>query len=280
MLAKAATLPADEIVIDLEDAVEPAQKTDETRALAAQAVLDSRWMARTVAVRVNGVETPWCFRDVTLLVERAGARVDCVVVPKVEDVSHVHFVAHLLAQLEAAHRLERRIGIEVLIETARGLREVERIATASDRLEALVFGPGDYSASLGMPQLVIGGIDEGTHYALSRVAVAARAAGLDAIDGPYAVIRDLDGFRESALRSALLGYDGKWVLHPDQIAPCNEIYTPSEEQYEEAERLLEAYGGATAGAILHDGHMVDEASRKLATRIVERRRAAFAERSA
>src|SRR5919107_4409822 len=173
MLVKAATLAADEIVIDLEDAVAPAEKTDATRDRVARALNDQVWAARTVAIRVNGVTTRWCFRDIAYLAERAGGRFDCVVVPKVEDAAHVHFVHHLLGQLEEAHGSDRRIGIESLIETARGVVNIAEIAAASDRLEALIFGPGDYAASLGVPQTSIGEIDgrypgDQWHYALSR----------------------------------------------------------------------------------------------------------------
>ena len=283
MLAKAATLEADEVVIDLEDAVAPAAKTDATRQRVVRAMLDETWLARTVTVRVNAVTTRWCFGDIAYVAERAGPRFDCVVVPKVEEAAHVHFVHHLLEQLEDAHGGERRIGIETLIETARGLVNIAEIAAASDRLEALIFGPGDYAASLGVPQLSVGEIDarypgDQWHYALSRVVSTARAFGLQAVDGPFAAIRDLEGFSESARRSALLGFDGKWVIHPDQIAPANEIYTPSRAQYERAARLLAAYTEAIeargAGAALYDGEMIDEASRKMAEAVVARARAA------
>jgi len=282
MLGKAATLPADMVFIDLEDAVAPLEKTDETRARVVRA-LRGEWVAPTRAVRVNGVATRWCFRDIVHIVEGAGSVLDCIVVPKVESAAHVHFVDHLLSQLEADLGLERRIGLELQIESPRGLVSVEKIAAASTRAETLIFGPGDFAASLGAPQLSVGAIDPGYpgdqwHYVLMRIVTTARANGLQAIDGPYAAIRDADGFREVARRSQLLGFDGKWALHPDQIAACNEVYAPSGDQYERAERILEAYAAATEGdrlgAVMFEGEMIDEASRKMAEQIAARGRAA------
>jgi citrate lyase subunit beta/citryl-CoA lyase len=282
MLAKARTLPADEVFLDLEDAVAPSRKTDETRRLVAAAIAEDGWAAATLAVRVNAVSTPWCLRDVVVVVEHAGARLDCIVVPKVESASQVHFVHHLLDSLEAAHGLQRRIGLEVQIESARGLLAVETIAAASDRVEALVFGPGDYAASIGVPQLTIGGSDDAYpgdqwHYPLSRIVTAAKALGLHAIDGPDGAIRDLDGLRAAARRSMLLGCDGKWVLHPDQIEPCIAAFVPSQQELDAALRLLDTYRSATGagtGATLSDGEMIDEASHKLALGLAARGRAA------
>ena len=174
--------------------------------------------------------------------------------------------------------------IEAQIETARGMVNVEQIAQAGDRVETIVFGPGDYTASLGIVQLSVGAIDplysgDQWHYALSRILTAARAYGKQAIDGPYTAIKDLAGFREVATRSQRLGFDGKWAVHPDQIAILNEVYSPSREQFERALALVEAYrvathGDARLGAVVHDGEMIDEASRKMALAIVERGRAA------
>ena len=254
MLAKAATLPADEIVLDLEDGVAPGEKTDATRALLVDAV---RAGARaTVGVRINGVATPWWRDDLAAVAE---ARPDVVVIPKVESPDDVAMVAGLLPA---------GTGIEAQIETARGLVEVERIAQAGHGLEALVFGPGDFGASIGVPVLTIG---EGSwDYALARIVVAARAFGLQAVDGPYAAIRDLDGLRASALRALGHGLDGKWVVHPDQIAPVNEVFTPAPEELERARRIL----AAGEGAVLVDGDMVDKASHRLAEALVARARAA------
>jgi citrate lyase subunit beta / citryl-CoA lyase len=288
MMAKARTLPADEVFIDLEDAVAPAQKTDETRRQAAGAILEGDWVAATLAIRVNAVATEWCLRDVEVVVEHAGARLDCLVLPKVESASEVHFVHHLLDSLERAYGLRRRIGLEVQIESARGLVGIERIAAASDRIEALVFGPGDYATSLGVPQSTIGGSSaeypgDQWHYPLSRIVTTAKAFGLQAIDGPYGAIADLDGLRAASRRSLLLGFDGKWVVHPDQVTPCNDAFTPSQEQFDSALHLLDVYAQAVAngaGAVLTEGTMIDEASRKQALAVEARGRAAGLSRMA
>jgi citrate lyase subunit beta/citryl-CoA lyase len=283
MLDKARGIRADEVLLDLEDSVAPADKNDDTRARVVEALSGGDWLADTLAVRVNAVTTPWCLADVERVVGGAGARVDSIILPKVEDESHVHFLDHLLSSLETAGGLERRIGIEVQIETARGIVNVERIASASPRIESLIFGPGDYAASIGIPLLSIGMTDPGypgdqMHYPLSRIATTARAFGLQAIDGPYAAIRDLDGLRASARRSRLLGFDGKWVVHPDQVEACNEIFSPTQEEYDAAERLLGAYRTSTDetgnGAVLFGGEMIDEASRKMALSIAARGKAA------
>ncbi len=257
MLAKAVELDADEVVLDLEDGVAPTDK-EQARENVVRAVAAGGFRA-TVAVRVNGVGTRWHDDDLAAL---AGARPDCVVVPKVDG-----------PELLEAVRVPDGVGLEAQIETAAGLVNVERTAT-HPRLEALVFGPGDFGASLGVPVLTVGASDpaypgDQWHYPLARIVVAARAFGLQAIDGPYARLDDLDGFRAAARRTQLLGYDGKWVIHPDQIAPCNELFTPTAEQVERAERILE---GVTGAARLN-GEMVDEATRKLAEAIVLRARA-------
>jgi citrate lyase subunit beta / citryl-CoA lyase len=257
MLAKARELGADEVVLDLEDGVAPADK-ELAREQVVQAIADGGFLS-TVAIRINGVGTRWHDDDVAALSE---ARPDCVVVPKVDG-----------PELLEALRIPDGVGIEAQVETARGLVEVERIA-AHPRLEGLVFGPGDFGASLGVPVLTVGASDpaypgDQWHYPLARIVVAARAFGLQAVDGPFAGLDDLDGFRASARRSQLLGYDGKWVIHPDQIAPCNELFTPPPDQVARAERILEDVSGAAR----LDGEMVDEATRKLAEGIVLRARA-------
>jgi citrate lyase subunit beta / citryl-CoA lyase len=252
MLAKAASLAVDELVFDLEDGVAPEEKTDATRALLVDAVRAGA--GATVAVRINGVATPWWRDDLAAV---ADARPDVIVIPKVESPDEVAMVAGLVPP---------GTGIEAQIETARGLVEVERIAAAGHGLEALVFGPGDFGASLGVPVLTIG---EGSwDYALARIVVAARAFGLQAVDGPYAAIRDADGLRVSARRALAHGFDGKWVVHPDQIAPVNEVFTPSAEELERAQRILAAGEGAT----LVDGEMVDKATHRLAAALVARAR--------
>lgn len=280
MLRKASSeLHADEVLIDLEDAVAAAMKGEVTRTRAVWAVRDLDWGERSVAVRVNAVGTGECLDDIRAVVLGAGARIDAIVVPKVESEAQVQFVDLALTELERSLGLERRIGLEALIETALGLVAIERIAAASDRLEALIFGPGDFAASLGIPQLSVGATEadypgDQWHYALARVVTTARAYGLQAIDGPFGAIADGDGFRASARRSALLGFDGKWAVHPSQIPLCHEVYSPSPEQLADARTLLAVYERASVvdgqGAVMHDGEMIDEASRRMAEAIVAR----------
>jgi len=289
MLEKARELKADEVFLDLEDAVAPSEKNDATRQLAVDA-LHTDWYAQTRVVRINGVATPWCWRDITFVVAAAGARVDCLMVPKVKDASHVHFVDRLLDQLEIEHGLERgRIGLELQIETGGGAVNIEEIASASPRAETLIFGPGDYAANLGIPQLSVGALEtrypgDQWHYICSRIVTTARAFGLQAIDGPYAQFRNPDGLREVAARARLLGMDGKWAIHPDQIAIVNEVFSPTQEQFDDAVALLDAYQQATEveqkGAVMWRGEMIDEANRKMAVAIAEAGRRAGLESSA
>jgi len=282
MLTKAATLEVDQVFLDLEDAVAPSEKTDDTRRRIADALRDQPWKARTKAVRVNAVSTPWCHRDIITVVELAGEALDCVMLPKVEQPGDVEFADRLLSQLEAETGRSDPIGLEVQIESPLGLMNVERIAASSSRIETLIFGPGDFAASVGMPQLTVGAAAEDYagdhwHYVLWRILIAARANGLQAIDGPYALIQDLDGFRAVAARSCSLGYDGKWVIHPSQISACQDIFTPSREQFLRATKILEAYEVATdekrLGAVMYENEMIDEASRKMAEQIVAQGRA-------
>jgi citrate lyase subunit beta/citryl-CoA lyase len=232
---------ADEVILDLEDAV-AAERKDEARACVERALRDLEWQAPTVAVRVNRGSPA----DLELV---RSARPHVVVLPKVESPEEVEGLP---------------LPAEAQIETARGLVECERIAAAGG-LEALVLGPGDLAASLGVPELTIGA---GAHveHALVRVLVAARAFGLAAVDGPYVRLDDADGLRAAALRSRSLGYDGKWCIHPAQIAVCNEVYAPTPEQVERAKRIA-----ATDGAAARlDGEMVDEATRKMALAVLAR----------
>jgi citrate lyase subunit beta/citryl-CoA lyase len=281
MLAKAAGLPADQVFLDLEDAVAPLEKNDATRQNVVDALNDQQWLAATKVVRVNDASTRWCFRDIVYIVERAGASLDCIMLPKAETAGDVEFADRLLSQLESELGLTRRIGLEVQIESPLGLVNIESIAQASNRIETLIFGPGDFAASVGMPQLTVGATEpeygsDQWHYVLWKILTTARAFGLQAIDGPYAQIRDPEGFRTVARRSQLLGFDGKWALHPDQIALCNEIYAPSPAEYERAVRILDAYelatGGDRLGAVMFEGEMIDEASRKMAQQVVARGR--------
>jgi citrate lyase subunit beta/citryl-CoA lyase len=282
MLAKAPGLPADEVFMDLEDSVAPLAK-EEARGNIVQALKEGDWTGKTVVVRVNGVYTKWCYRDVIEVVENAGQFLDCVMIPKVEYATDVTFVAELLRQIEETTGLEKRIGLEVQIETATGVTNIDAIAAASDRTETLIFGPADMSASLGLPALTAGlpmpnYPGDHWHYILSRILVAARNAGLQAIDGPYLVIKDLDGFRDMALRARALGYDGKWALHPGQIDVLNEVFAPTQDEFDKAEAIVEAYEHATdvelKGAVMFGTEMIDEASRKMAEQLAARGRAA------
>lgn len=288
-LARARDLAADEVMLDLEDSVAPAAK-DAARHLAVAALEAGGWGGKLVAVRVNGATTPWAYKDVIAIVEGAPGAVDSLVLPKVTNPAQVTWLDLLLGQVERAVGVPAgRIRIEAQIEDAAGLAAAEAIAVASDRLVSLVFGPADFMASIGMRSLTVGGQPEGYafdahHYALMRILVAARAAGLQAIDGPYARIRDIDGLRESASSVAALGYDGKWVLHPAQVDVVNEVFTPSGDDYARAVRILDAYASATEvderGAVMLDDEMIDEASRKMALMVAAKGEAAGLSRPA
>jgi citrate lyase subunit beta / citryl-CoA lyase len=283
---KARTLPADQIFLDLEDACAPLVKPEARKTIVA-ALNEGGWEGKTRVVRVNDWTTEWTYRDVTEVVEGAGANLDAIMLPKVQTPEQVHALDFLLTQIEKTMGLEvGRIGVEAQIENARGLNNVVAIAESSPRLETIVFGPADFMASINMKSLVVGeqppGYTEGDayHYILMQILMAARANDLQAIDGPYLQIRDVDGFRRVANRAAALGFDGKWVLHPGQIDTANETFSPSQEDYEHAENILDAYewftseaGGAKGSAMLGD-EMIDEASRKMALVIAGKGRAA------
>jgi citrate lyase subunit beta/citryl-CoA lyase len=282
-LEKARTLDSDEIVLDLEDAVAPSEK-DRARA-AVVATLSARdHLAATVAVRINPTDTPHCYRDVIAVVEGAGSELDAIVLPKVRSTGDIAMLDRLLTQIELATGLEPgRIGIEAQIEDPQGLIACEAVAACSPRMEALIFGPGDYSAAVGIPVTTIGGAPDGypgdhLNHVLSRILVAARAAGIQAIDGPYGALRDDDGLRERARLTRALGLDGKWTIHPSQIAIVNEVFSPTPAEFERATAMLEAYerasSGTGRGAVLFGGEMIDEATRRMAERIARAGRAA------
>jgi citrate lyase subunit beta/citryl-CoA lyase len=282
MLAKAPLLAADEVILDLEDAVAPAAK-DAARGHVVHAVRESDWAGKTVAVRVNGLDTRWCYRDVIEVVEGAGRRLDCLVIPKVERPADVAFVDRLLTMVEDTHALDRRLKLELLIETAAGLENIRDIARASPRTEALILGPADLSASLGFPRAIAGSEhadDPGDpwHWVRGTILVAARSAGLQAIDGPHLDVGDAEGQRRAAHRARTLGYDGKWALHPAQLDALNAIFAPSQEEFDRAAAILAAYAHATGaearGAVRFGSEMIDEASRKLAAQCVARGEAA------
>ncbi len=284
-LEKAQTLPADQVFLDLEDAVAPLVK-EKARQAVVEALTGGDWTGKIRAVRVNDWTTHWTYRDVITVVEGAGDRLDCVMLPKVADAGQVTALDLLLTQIEKTAGLPvGRIGIEAQIENATGLMNVEAIAASSPRLETIIFGPADFMASINMRSLVVGEQPPGYpadayHYILMRILIAARAHGLQAIDGPYLQVRNVEGFAAVARRAAALGFDGKWVLHPDQIAAANEIFSPAQEDYDHAELILDAYdwstsaaGGAKGSAMLGD-EMIDEASRKMALVIAAKGRAA------
>jgi len=285
MLDKARSLPADQVFLDLEDAVAPLAKPEARKNIVA-ALNEGGWGERIRVVRVNDLTTPWTYRDVVEVVEGAGANLDCVMLPKVQSAAHVQWLDLTLTQIEQTLGLAvGSIGIEAQIENAAGLVNVDAIAAASPRLETIIFGPADFMASINMRSLVVGALipaypGDPYHYILMRILMAARMHDLQAIDGPYLQIRDVDGFREVAARSAALGFDGKWVLHPGQIEVANEVYSPSQADYDHAELILDAYAHATSeaggklGAVMLGDEMIDEASRKMATVIAAKGRAA------
>ncbi|MER6507623.1 CoA ester lyase [Nonomuraea sp. NPDC048881] len=283
-LEKAQTLPADEVFLDLEDSVAPLAK-DEARKNVVTALREGDWTGRTRAVRVNDLTTMWTYRDVIEVVEGAGEFLDCLILPKVQDPTEVVWLDTLLTQIERSMGYEvGRIGIEAQIENARGLVNVDAIAGSSRRLEALVFGPADFMASINMRTLVVGeqppGYEEGDayHYILMRLLMAARMHDLQVIDGPYLQIKDVEGYRRIARRAAALGFDGKWVLHPLQVEAANEVFSPSQDDYDHAELILEAYEHYTTverrGAVMLGDEMIDEASRKMALVVAAKGRAA------
>jgi len=279
--AKADQSSADQVVLDLEDSVAPAAKT-KARDQVVSALRTYRFAKKLRSVRINGCDTAWCQDDIRAVMEGAGDKLDSLVVPKVESVEHVHLVDSLLGQIEGKLRLKKRVGLELLIESASGIENISSIAGASDRNQALIFGPADLAASLRIPELTIGGrpgqAGDYQDYFLVRVLVASRANGLHAIDGPYARIHDHDGLRISAERAARLGFDGKWVIHPDQIEVVNDVFSPRQEDFDKATAILTAYGRAAdvenVGAVVLGDEMIDEASRKMALVMVERGRAA------
>ena len=284
-IEKAPGLGADVVFLDLEDAVAPDDK-EQARRQAIDALLAHDWAACSVSVRVNGLDTHWCYRDIVDVVERCGDVLDTVLVPKVGRPSDVEFVASLLDQIEPAHELEPgRIGIHILIETAAGMANVESIAAARpDRLEAMVFGVADYAASVRARTTNIGGLNpdypgDQWHFGISRMVAACRAHALRPIDGPFGDIEDPDGYRAAALRAAALGCEGKWAIHPSQISIANEVFTPSDAEIERAERILQAMEDAAkqgVGATSLDGRLIDAASIRMAEnlmRVVEQIRA-------
>lgn len=294
-MEKSPTLGADVVFLDLEDAVAPDDK-ESARVNVIEALHAYEWPACAVSVRINGLDTHWCYRDVVDVVEACGAVLDTVLVPKVGAASDVEFVATLLDQIEQRRGFgPGRIGIHVLIETARGMANVETIARARpDRLEAMVFGVADYAASVQARTTNIGGAnpdysvltdavgDDGErqthwgdqwHFGISRMVAACRAEDLRPIDGPFGDINDADGYRSAARRAAALGCEGKWAIHPSQVRLANEVFTPSDAEVDRAERVLQAMEEAAKegkGAVSLDGRLIDAASIRMAENLVRK----------
>ncbi len=279
MLGKGPGLPADMVFLDLEDAVAPKEK-ELARGKVVEAIRDQDWGDKVLCVRVNDWSTKWTAYDVMEVVGNAGVRLDEIMLPKVEHPAQIVALDMLLRQVEIASGLPvGHIGIEAQIETTRGLINVEDICAASPRLETIIFGPADFAASMEIPVLT-GGVQipdypgDHFHYVFSKILMAGRANGLQVIDGPYLYIRDSDGFRDYCKRTRTLGYDGKWALHPDQVTILNEVFSPTQEQFDKAWDILEAYRVATEdegkGAVMFGEEMIDEASRKMAIKFVSR----------
>ena len=287
MLEKAPDLGADIVMLDLEDAVAPDDKVQARRNII-EALHAHDWTRSSVSLRINGLDTHYCYRDIVDVVEQAGQFLDTIMIPKASCAGDVHLVATLLTQIEDAMALERRIGISVLIETAAGMNHCEEIAAACPaRMEAMVFGVADYAASLQSHTTSIGGANpdyavltdpsdtsgrqthwgDQWHYALSRIAVASRANGLRPIDGPFGDFTDPDGFMAAARRAAALGYEGKWAIHPSQVELANQVFTPDEHLVEKTRRIIAAMTEAAAhgkGAVSLDGRLIDAASIRMA----------------
>ncbi len=288
-LAKAPSLGADMYFLDLEDAVAPKEK-ESSRARVVEAIRHNDWGDAVLCVRVNAWDTRWTYGDVIDVVGSAGERLDEIMLPKVQDPAQDVAMDLLLTQVELNCGLPPgHIGIEAQIETARGLINVDAICAASPRLETVILGPVDMSASMGMPSLS-GGLDipeypgDYFHYVFARILMAGRANGLQVIDGPYVKVRDPEGFRSYARRTQILGFDGKWSLHPDQVGIANEVFSPTQEAFDKAWDVLESYRAATEGdgkgAVMFGDEMIDEASRKVAVTLVAKGERAGLNRSA
>ena len=284
LFPKMAASAADVINLDLEDSVAPSDK-DAARANVIAAISDHDWGNKTLSVRINGLDTPYWYRDVVDLLEQAGERLDQIMIPKVGCAGDIYAVDALVSAIEAAKGRAKRIGFEVIIESAAGLAHVEEIAAASPRMQAMSLGAADFAASMGMQTTGIGGTQENYymlhgetrhysdpwHWAQTAIVAACRTHGLLPVDGPFGDFSDDEGYRAQARRSATLGMVGKWAIHPKQVALANEVFTPSEAAVTEAREILAAMAEATArgeGATVYKGRLVDIASIKQAEVIV------------
>jgi malyl-CoA/(S)-citramalyl-CoA lyase len=290
MFEKAAQSPADVVFLDLEDAVAPDQK-ESARRNVIQAINEIDWGTKTLSVRINGLDTQYMYRDVVDVLEQGGDRLDVIMIPKVGTAADVYAVDMLVTQVEAAKNRQKRIGFELIIETALGMANIHEISKASKRLESLHFGVADYAASTRARTTGIGGVNpdyavltdksgdtarevhwgDPWHYAISRMVVAARANGLRPLDGPFCDFADPDGFRAAARRAAVLGCEGKWAIHPSQVALANEVFTPPPKEVDRARRILVAMEQAAKegkGAVSLDGRLIDIASIRQAEALV------------
>jgi malyl-CoA/(S)-citramalyl-CoA lyase len=291
-LEKATKSPADVIFLDLEDAVAPDDKPQARKNIIA-ALNDLDWGGRTLSVRINGLDTHYMYRDVVDVLEQAGDKLDMIMIPKVGTAADIYAIDMLVTQIEAAKKLKKRIGFELIIETALGMANIMEIAGASKRIESLHFGVADYAASTKARTTVIGGPNpdyhvltdpdkkgerevhwgDMWHYPIAQLVVAARAHGLRPIDGPFGDFSDPDGYTAQAKRAATLGCEGKWAIHPSQIGLANELFSPSEAEVTKAKRILDAMAKAQKegkGAVALDGRLIDIASIKQAQVMVEK----------
>jgi citrate lyase beta subunit len=278
MFEKAASSAADYVFLDLEDAVSPGDKV-QARKNIIEALHDIDWrgQGKTISVRINSIDTHYMYRDIVNLVEQAGDKLDTILIPKVGVAADVYMVDAMLTQIEEAKGFTNKIGIEALIETTLGMANVDSIATSSPRMEAMHFGVADYAASCGARTTNIGGLNpdypgDQWHHGLSRMLVACRAYGLRPIDGPFGDFSDPDGYNLGARRAAAMGYEGKWAIHPSQIALGNDVFSPPAEEVDRAHRILAALEEAAAqgkGAAQLDGRMIDAASAKMAENVVK-----------
>lgn len=283
MHLKAAASEADVVMLDLEDSVPVAEK-EAARATVIRSLREIDWGRHLLSVRINALDTSYAYRDLLEVAEAAGDRLDTVVVPKVDHPGDVHFVSRMLDGIEKAFNRERPLGIEASIESAAGMERVSEIAGADSRICTLVFGIADYQASIGARLVSLSGHGEKEeelypghrwNYALSRMVVAAKASGLQAIDAAYGNFRDPAGLERSSTTGCALGCDGKWAIHPDQIAVINRVFSPSPEDVERARRIMEAQDDAQRagrGAVALDGRMVDQATLRMARCLWEQAR--------
>jgi citrate lyase beta subunit len=280
MHKKAARSEADVILLDLEDSVPLAAK-EKARDLVVHSLLNLEWDAKSVTVRINSLDTSFGYQDLLAVAEKAGQRLDTVVVPKVDHVQDIHFVSRLLDGVEMRLGFTNSIGIEAIIESARGLEQVSETAGSSERMKSLVFGVADYSASIGARLVSISGHGEKEeeiyaghrwNFVLSRMVMAARAHGLMVIDAPFGNFKDSEGLKRSAVMACALGCDGKWAIHPDQIGIINQVFSPSADDIQRARKVLQAYEEAEAGglgAASLEGRMIDQATVRLARQLWE-----------